>query len=154
MEYTIVELPESQIIGPTIRTGNEDPQCVEKISGLWQEFMGTAEKEVPEPVVEPYGCYGLYYHYDFTDMGYDMMVGCESAASAAPEKMELITIPAGKYAKFTTTGNVVQAVIDAWNDIWAMEDLAELRAYTVDFEAYLPCEDMDNAEIDLYIALK
>lgn len=154
MEYTIVELPESHIIGPTIRTGNEDPQCAEKIGVLWQEFMETAGQNVPEPVVEPHSCYGLYYNYDFTDMQYDMTVGCQSAAKAAPEDMELITIPAGKYAKFSTKGNVVKAVIDAWNAIWAMEDLAAMRAYTVDFEAYLPGEDMDNAEIDLYIALK
>lgn len=155
MEYTIVELPERHIIGPTIRTGNNDPECANKIGTLWGKFMqdGMAQS-VPDPVTEPYSCYGLYYNYDFTDMGYDTMVGSESNSTNAPEGMELITIPAGKYAKFSTRGNVVQAVIDAWNAIWAMEELTAQRANTVDFEAYLPGEDMDDTGIDLYIALK
>lgn len=155
MEYTVVELSESTIMGPVIRTGNNDPAVAEKIGGLWNEFMqnGMAES-IPQPITEPYTCYGLYYHYDFESMEYETMVGCESKADAAPQGMELITIPAGKYAKFSTKGDVVQAVIKAWDDIWAMEDFAALRAYTVDFEAYLPGEDMQNACIDLYVALK
>lgn len=155
MDYTIVELPKSQILGPTIRVSNDDPQCPEKIGKLWGDFMTSGiDKSIPDPIVEPYTCYGLYYNYDFTTMEYDMMVGCASNTSTLPDGLERITIPAGKYAKFSTRGNVVQAVIDAWNEIWTMEELATQRSYTVDFEAYLPGEDMDNCEIELYIALK
>lgn len=155
MEYTIVELPESHVVGPTIRTCNNDPECGQQIGGLWEKFMKTGMGEsIPDPIFEPYTCYGLYYNYDFSSMEYDMMTGCETSGTTVPEGMDFITIPAGKYAKFSTQGDIVQAVIDAWNEIWDRKDLAAQRAYTVDFEAYLPSEDMKNTKIDLYIALK
>lgn len=155
MEYTLVELPERHIIGPTIRTGNNDPACGQKIGQLWQQFMENGMFEcIPDPILEPYSSYGLYYRYDFKKGEYDTLVGCESSSTAAPQSMEIITIPAGKYAKFSTRGDVVQAVIEAWDRIWAMDDLAAQRAYTVDFEAYRPSSDMKNTEIDLFIALK
>lgn len=155
MDYTIVELPTRTIIGPTIHTGNEDPEVAQKIGELWNKFMEDGMSgSIPAPIIEPYSCYGLYYNYDFSDMTYDTMVGVESAADTTPEGLQLVVIPAGRYAKFNTRGNVVQAVIDAWNAIWAMEELVPLRANTVDFEAYHPSDDMDDTEIDLYIALK
>lgn len=155
MDYTIVALPERHIIGPTTRTDNNDPACSEKIGTLWQSFMeGGMGESVPEAVLEPYACYGLYYNFDFTNMGYDVMVGCESTANAAPEGMEQLVIPAGNYAKFVVEGDVVQAVIKAWDKIWAMEDLLAKRANTVDFEAYLPGENPEKAVIELYISLK
>ena len=155
MEYTIVELPERRIVGPTIRTSNSAPDCAEKIGGVWQSFMsdGMAES-VPNASVEPYACYGLYYDYDMADESYAMMVGCESAQGALPEEMEELVIPAGTYAKFTVHGACVNTVIKAWDEIWAMEDLAAKRAWTVDFEAYPPSEDQNDTDIDLYIAIK
>ena len=45
MEYTIVELPERRIVGPTIRTSNSAPDCAEKIGGVWQSFMSDGMAE-------------------------------------------------------------------------------------------------------------
>lgn len=46
------------------------------------------------------------------------------------------------------------SVAKAWEEIWADEELTAKRAYTVDFEAYLPGEDMSCADIDVYVALR
>ena len=43
-----------------------------------------------------------------------------------------------------------RAVAEAWGEIWKM-DLN--RSFTGDFEEYLN-SDFDNADIDIYIALK
>ena len=54
MDYTVVELAESRIIGPVIRTSNDAPDCSEKIGGLWQSFMGEGMAEsVPNASSEP-----------------------------------------------------------------------------------------------------
>lgn len=155
MDYTIVALPEMRIVGPTITTSNDAPDVVEKIGGLWQGFMEGAKYALIEDVTaEPYACFGAYYEYDFAANAYTMMVGCESEGGAVPDGMREVTVPSGKYAKFTVQGDQVQAVVQGWNEIWAMDDLAKQRAYTVDFEAYYPAEDMSDATIDLFIALK
>ncbi|MEG0756871.1 MAG: GyrI-like domain-containing protein, partial [Raoultibacter sp.] len=80
MEYTVVELPESRIVGPVIRTANNAPDCSQKIGGLWQKFMGEGmAQSVPQAVIDPYTCYGLYFDYTMADQSYAMMIGSESA---------------------------------------------------------------------------
>lgn len=155
MQYEIVELPERTIVGPTIRTSNNSPEEVAAIGQLWERFMGEGmDRTIPETRVEPYGCFGLYYDYDMGDMGYTMLVGCETSADA-PEGMETQTIAAGRYAKIAIRGgDCVASVAKAWEEIWADEELTAKRAYTVDFEAYLPGEDMSCADIDVYVALR
>ena len=144
MQYEIVELPERTIVGPTIRTSNNSPEEVAAIGQLWERFMGEGmDRAIPGTRVEPYGCFGLYYDYDLGDMGY------------APEGMETQTIAAGRYAKIAIRGgDCVASVAKAWEEIWADEALTAKRAYTVDFEAYLPGEDMSCADIDVYVALR
>ena len=64
--------------------------------------------------------------------------------------LDVKIIPAGKYAKFSICGNMVTAVAEAWQQIWDM-DLD--RSFTGDFEEYKNSE-VENAEIDIYVALK
>lgn len=155
MEYTVVELPESRIVGPFIRTANDAPDCAQKIGTLWQNFMGNGmAQSVPGAKLDPYASYGLYYDYTMEDQSYAMMVGCESAGSIVPEGMQELIIPAGTYAKFTVHGDCVNTVIQAWESIWAMEELTQRRIWTVDFEAYPATENPNDTDIDLYIAIK
>ena len=73
----------------------------------------------------------------------------------AHEGMEAQTIAAGRYAKIAIRGgDCVTSVQKAWEEIWADEELGAQRAFTVDFEAYLPGEDMSCADIDVYVALR
>lgn len=156
MDYTIVELPEQHLIG-LVQTGliNDDPECGAKIGTVWQKFNtpGTMEN-IPDAIMMPYPCFGAYYDYDLATNGYTMLVGCASTATTAPEGMGHTTIPAGRYAKFSIQGDCVTAVGQTWMDIWNDQELLAKRAFTVDFEAYLPGEDMTNANIDIFIALK
>ena len=154
MDYTIVEMPARAIAGQRIRTANDSPSCTADIGGLWQRFMEAGmDQSVPGAIVEPYPCFALYYGYDLATNEYDLLVGCETDdAAAGPERQ---AIPAGRYAKVEIRGgDCVESVQTAWMDIWTDEELTAQRAFTVDFEAYLPGEDMACADIDIYVALK
>lgn len=152
MDYTIVELEEQQLIGIGTRTSENDPDVGAQIGALWQKWMSEGiAMQVPAPVLAPYPCYGAYYNYDLSNNGYDALVGSASMSNSVPENMTSVVVPAGTYAKFSIKGDVVAAVQDAWEKIWRMQDLP--RAFTVDFEAYAPGEDMQNADIDIYVAL-
>ena len=153
MDYTIVELPERTVAGLRIRTANDSPSCTADIGGLWQRIMEAGMyQSVPGAAAEPYPCFALYYGYDMASNEYDLLIGCETSdATAGPERQ---AIPAGRYAKVEIRdGDCVESVQKAWMDIWADEELTAQRAFTVDFEAYLPGEDMACADIDIFVAL-
>ena len=61
-----------------------------------------------------------------------------------------MTIPAGKYAKFTAVGDVQTAVMNAWKEV-CESNLH--RAFICDFEEYTS-DEMKNAVISIYVGLK
>lgn len=156
MNYEIVELPARTVVGPTVRASNSSPEEGAVIGQLWQRFMGEGmDRAIPEVRVEPYGCFGLYCDYDFSDMSYKLLIGCQTDAADTPEGMERQEMPAGRYAKFAIRGgDCVGSVQEVWAAIWADEELTAQRAFTFDFEGYLPGEDMACADIDIFVALK
>ncbi len=152
MHYEIIELEEKKLVGLKARTCNQDKDMPEVIGGLWQRLMNPEIfMAIPNRVNEK--CIGLYSDYESDLNGkYDITVGCEvSKVGDLPQTMVSKTIPAGKYAKFVVLGHVQQAVAEFWTKLWAM-DLD--RKYSADFEEYQSGDEMDQAEIHIYIALK
>jgi predicted transcriptional regulator YdeE len=150
MNYGIVNLKEKKVVGLCKKTINQDMQAVSDIAALWQKFMGggayTSVQDKADGVT-----IGLYTDYegDFTKP-YNFLTCCEVTGTAEVKEPLLVkTIPAGKYAKFTTTGDVQQAVGQLWQEIWSMNlD----RKYSSDFEVYTS-DDMENQKVDIYISL-
>ena len=103
---------------------------------------------------------GLYTDYDGSvDDDYTIMVCCavdEEAGSrndGEKGKYETRKIPAGRYARFKIVCDMrpsPTAVSEAWREIWET-DLP--RTYICDFEEYQN-EDMEHAEVHIYIGLK
>lgn len=145
MEYEMIHLEEKIVAGICCQTGDSDPEMGMKIGGLWQDFYGKGIYKSLENKVNEYAI-GLYSNY--TDEGYTVTVGAEVSENNNGGLTDKI-IPAGKYARFSIKGNMVTVVKEAWENIWKM-DLD--RSFTADFEEYLNA-DMDNAEINIYIAL-
>lgn len=146
MNYEIVNLKEKVIVGLSSATSNEDPQMGEKIGKLWIDlYQGGFNAKIRNKVNE----YSIGLYSDYTENGYIVTVGNEVVKS---ENNELTTkiIPAGNYAKFSIHGHTVDAVAKAWGEIWSV-DLD--RSFTGDFEEYLN-SDFENADINIYIALK
>lgn len=146
MNYETVTLDQKIIVGVSAITSNSDPNMGQIIGGLWEKLYQGGVYDVISNKVNQYAI-GLYS--DYTDDQYCVTVGTE-VSQVENEELTIKIIPAGKYAKFSLHGNMVKAVADAWGEIWNM-DLD--RSYTGDFEEYLN-NDIDNAEINIYIALK
>lgn len=150
MNYEVVNLKEKKVVGLNIRTNNNDPNMSNDIGKLWNEFFNQGIfSEIKNKVNER--AIGLCSNYesDFTG-DYDMTVACEvSDEKEIPKGTIVKKIPAGKYAKFIVKGHMQKAVYEFWQELWTMNlD----RAYTCDFEEYIN-SDIDNAEINIYIAL-
>ena len=143
MNYEIVELKEKTIVGFAARTGNEDPQMGAIIGGLWKQLYTPENTEKIQNRVNAYAI-GLYSDYD--KEGYQVTAGFEVSDAESGNGFTVKTIPAGRYAKFSVHGDMIEAVAISWKEIW---ETPLDRTFTGDFEEYLSQED-----IDIYIAIK
>lgn len=137
-----VELTSKRIKGLQTRTANADEMNTktQKIAPLWGKFY----TEVMPSLKEGTPLYGVYHNYASDAHGFfDVLVGSEEEG----EGLDSVTLQGGRYLKFPVKGEMPQAIIDAWKQVWAyFEDpsIDERRAYETDFEHYL---SMDEAEI-------
>ena len=143
MNYEIVELKEKTIVGFAARTGNEDPQMGAIIGDLWKQLYTPENTEKIQNRVNAYAI-GLYSDYD--KEGYQVTVGFEVSDAESRNGFAIKTIPAGRYAKFSVHGDMIEAVANSWKEIW---ETPLDRTFTGDFEEYLSQED-----IEIYIAIK
>ena len=146
MNCEIVNLDQKTVVGVSAITSNVDPKMGEVISGLWGKlYQGGVNARIKNKINE----YAIGLYSDYSNDQYSVTAGNEVSK---PENDELIVkiIPSGKYAKFSVHGHMEKAVAEAWGEIWKT-DLD--RSFTGDFEEYLN-SDWENADIDIYIALK
>ena len=143
MNYEIVELKEKTIVGFAARTSNEDPQMGAIIGDLWKQLYTPENTEKIQNRVNSYAI-GLYSNYD--KEGYQVTAGFEVSDAESGNGFAIKTIPAGRYAKFSVHGDMIEAVANSWKEIW---ETPLDRTFTGDFEEYLSQED-----IDIYIAIK
>ena len=143
MNYEIVELKEKTIVGFAARTSNEDPQMGAIIGDLWKQLYTPENAEKIQNRVNAYAI-GLYSDYD--KEGYQVTAGFEVSDAENGNGFAVKTIPAGRYAKFSVHGDMIEAVANSWKEIW---ETPLDRTFTGDFEEYLSQED-----IDIYIAIK
>lgn len=157
-----VQKPDMQVIGITTRTTNADEmkEHAAKIPALWGRFMqGQVSAAIPHKI-NAFPILAVYYDYESNEHGaYSQLIGHEVTSLAEiPEGMVGIALPASTYAVFTTErGPVTEIIGKAWQTLWSMspEQLGGQRSYTGDFELYDERSlDPQNAQIDIYIALK
>ncbi|MDD6480801.1 MAG: GyrI-like domain-containing protein [Lachnospiraceae bacterium] len=144
MNYEIVELKEKIVVGYKARTSNTSPEMQSIIGGLWQKlYMPEHVAAIANRTNE----YAIGLYSDYQGEEYDVTAGFE--VSKMPEEdseLSVKVIPAGKYAKFSIHGDMVEAVANAWKEIW---QTPLDRTFTGDFEEYITMTD-----IDIYIAVK
>lgn len=149
MTYEVVEIKEKLIVGLTKITSNKDGQAAQDIGALWQELMSGVYSSIHHKVDQK--MLGIYTRYESDNTGpYTFMCGAEVSLHENDD-IESITIEAGKYAKFTLIGDMMEIVGPAWHQIWQM-DLD--RKYGTDFEYYLnDSQDPNKQTIEIYIGL-
>ncbi|MBQ8968032.1 GyrI-like domain-containing protein [Ruminococcus sp.] len=149
MNYEIVELKETKVAGFTAVTNNTSPDMGAVIGGLWQKFF-TEDGYAAMPHKVSGKTMGIYTDYESDELGdYTFMTGC-AVEGDVPDKFEVRTLPAGKYAKFVVVGNMMTAVGEFWKKL---REMKLERTYVFDFEEYQNA-DPENCEIHIYIGIK
>ncbi|PAJ72228.1 hypothetical protein CJF42_22400 [Pseudoalteromonas sp. NBT06-2] len=146
-----IEINSFNVTGLVVRTTNAEEMnpSTAKIGVLWERFY----KNVSSKLNENSQVYGLYTNYESDATGAFDVVACSDTLS--PESLENsanFQISSGKYLKFSCKGEMPQAVIKLWGEIWKYfnsNNCPHARAYTTDFEYY-----KNNDEIEISIAIK
>lgn len=159
--YEIVTLTEKTVAGISARTNNFAPDMGKVIGGLWQRFYSDGIYQgIPDKVNSK--ALGIYTEYAGREKDdYTVVTACEietdrksdgsyfEQCSRIAQDIKIMTIPAGKYARFIARGDMHEAVAAVWQEIWNT-DLP--RSFVCDFEEYQN-DDMEQAEIHIYIGL-
>jgi len=147
------------IIGIEARTSNALEMKGEGVIGKqWQKFFQDGIQQKVANRADSNLC-AVYTDYASDRNGeFSFVIGVRvNTATAVPPGMVLKKVPAGEYAVITSEkGPVGKVVAAAWQQVWALEDKAQLaRAYKADFEVYdSRATDPQNSQVDLYVGLK
>lgn len=128
------------VAGLTVRTTNraESDPAAARIGGLWQRFFAEHVMDLPHRTVDDRN-FGVYANYESDAHGaFDVTAGVAVSQGGA------VQVPAGDYLVFTGKGEMPQAVVGAWQRIWAYFDAHPevRRRYLADFEAYTSPTDV------------
>ncbi len=145
---------EFKIIGISVRTTNENQQAVKDIPLLWNKFFAeNITSKISGKTADDIYCVYTDYVKDHTQP-YTTIIGCRvDSLQHVPEGLVGKTIQTTNYMPFTAKGKMADMIVyNEWLKIWnANID----RAFTADFEVYgQKAQDPENAEVDIFIALK
>lgn len=163
MNYKIIEKEEFKIAGREIRVRNDNGENFEIIPKFWQQCMKEGVFEQFESLkdrVNPQENVILGMCMDFDGVNTFSYLICTEVSNGdcIPAGMVIKTIPASKYAVFTSKGKAPEAIQATWKDIygeWFPESGCE-RTDGPDFEWYDRRSEIndDNCEVDIYIPIK
>lgn len=155
----IIQKEAMHFIGLKAKTNMAMEDSLGTIGQLWGKAMQQGiMMMIPNKVSN--NMYGLYYDYDFGEsQSFTVMVACRvSTLDSIPEGMVGHTIPASRFAVFTTPqGNMIEIVKDGWQYVWEnwMQENPNLASFVCDFEEYdETAMNMDAAVVKLYLGLK
>lgn len=162
MKPRIVEQEQFQVVGTEARTNNAKEAGSDGIIGKqWQEFLshGLLQK-IPDRLDD--NILAVYTDYASDANGqYTFILGARAKPipnPTVPTGMVVKTVPAGRYAVFTSErGPVAKVVVETWKRIWEYYQTPAngQRAYRADFEVYaLRAADPNNAQVDIHIGVK
>lgn len=142
-----------KIIGIETETSNENGKSAEDLGKLWERFYG---ENVPSkiPNKESEEIYSIYTDYESDYKGkYKTIIGQKvNSLNNVPNGLIGREFKGGKYLKFIAKGQMPNAVMEKWQEIWA-KDKELNRKYTADFEVYgKKSQNGKNSEVEIYIA--
>ena len=149
-----MDFSQFDFIGISVRTTNEKGKMGHDIPKLWQQFFSeNILEKIPNKLEN--SIYSVYTEYesDFTKP-YTVVLGCKVAnLDKIPEGMVGITVPGGRFTKFTAKGDLHKGVVfSEWLKIW---NTNLNRKYTADFEVYgEKALNPQDAEVDIFIAVE
>jgi len=149
----IIQFEKKEITGISIRTTNSNEMSPEtaKIRKLHQRF----DNNIVVDYKSGARVYGVYFDYESDATGEFSVLSGTDGISSTHIEVEKLTLLSGKYLVFEGNGEMPQAVIDTWMEIWTYfsEENASnaeyQRAYTTDFEYY-----KNQNDFEIFISIK
>lgn len=153
----VMNKSEIKIIGISIRTNNKNEMSGNgKIGSQWQKFYEqNVESQIPNKS-HPGTVHAIYTDYESDENGeYSFILGAEVRNfDNIPQGMVAKTIPASKYAVYTSRrGPMPDIIFEIWKHIWNLKS-GYKRAYLGDFEVYdSRSKDPNDAIVDVYLSI-
>ena len=160
MQKANINSNEIKIIGLKIRTSTkaEFNPLTARIAATIQKFFQAGISTKIKHRANNGKIFAVYFDYESDYTGeYSYIIGEEvTEFEEVAEGLDMLTIPAQAYSKFTTDPGVMPlVVINAWQEIWQMKELEKERNYKADFEVYdQRAANPAQAIIDIYIGIK
>jgi len=160
MHSRISEETAFHVVGIGARASNAREMAGEgTIAKLWERFFqGNVLDRIPHKANG--AIVALYTDYASDQDGeYTLVVGARVAtAGGAQPGMVAKTIPAGRYAVFTSPrGPLDKVVLETWEQIWSLpkSEPGGDRAFVADFEVYDErAANPQNAQMDVYVRIR
>lgn len=148
----MIDMEIRRIIGVSMVTTNENGQAAEDLGKLWGRFYAEAGKIPGKKSDEIYAIY-TDYESDYTGK-YTAIVGYEvTSLKDVPSGFTAKEIGGGRFKKIVAKGEMPNAVMQAWKDIWEMDEELN-RRYTADFEVYSEkSQNGKDSQVDIYLAV-
>lgn len=144
-----------KIIGISTRTTNKNNQSQQDLGKLWGQFFSeNIFEKIPNKVSNNIITIYTDYISDYTDE-YTTIIGVPvSTLDDVPDGLTGREFEAGNFQKFIAKGEIPNAVVNTWIDIW-QRDKELNRKYTYDFEVYgQKSQNGKDSEVEIYIAIK
>ena len=144
-----------KIIGISTRTTNKDNKAQQDLGQLWGEFYSeNLFEKIPNKLSNEVLTIYTDYKSDFME-DYTTIIGMPvSTLDEIPNGLVGREFQANNFQKFTAKGEMPNAVVNTWIDIWK-RDKELNRKYSYDFEVYgKKSQNGENSEVDIYIATK
>lgn len=154
----IIEEPAFIVIGISAQTTNAREMSGQGIIGKqWARVMKeNLLSRIPNRADSD--ILALYTDYKSDANGpYTFIIGAKvSSADKVPSGMITLTVPAAKYAVFTSDpGPTSKVVPETWSRIWSFPKSVLDRAYKTDFELYgRRALDPQNAQVNIFVGVK
>ncbi len=143
-----------EIIGIGMETTNKDGKSGDDLTKLWDHFFA---ENISDKITNKQGdeIYSVYTDYESDYKGtYKVIIGLKvDSIENVPDGMVGLKIKKGKYKKFVAKGEMPNAVVETWQEIWGKDDEMN-RSYSSDFEVYGErSQSGADSEVDIYIGI-
>jgi predicted transcriptional regulator YdeE len=160
MNQKVVEEAGFTVVGIAARTSNAREMTPEGvIAKQWGRFMQeNLAAQIPNKA--DLSIVAVYTDYaGDQDCEYTFVIGARvHSAAEVPPGMVAKTVPAGRYAMFTSEeGPVEKIVVETWRKIWSVPKSVPGgdRAFQTDFEVYdQRAANPRDAQVDVYVGIK
>ncbi|MRM95519.1 AraC family transcriptional regulator [Riemerella anatipestifer] len=144
-----------KVIGISTRTTNKDNKSKEDLGKLWGQFYAeNIFEKIPNKVSDEIFSIYTDYKSNYTEE-YTTIIGVPvSTLNEIPNGLVGREFEAENFQKFVAKGEMSNAVINTWIDIWNRDEELN-RKYTYDFEVYGEnSQKGQDSEVEIYIATK